>query len=206
MTEPKIAVFQSIATVQGELAKIGIAKGRKNAQQGFAYRGIDDVYAALAPILAENKLCILPRVVSKESSERTSAKGGVLFYTAVTVEFDLVSAVDGSRHTVSAVGEAFDSGDKAIGKAQSYAYKTMAFMLFAIPVEGQDNDPDVNSHEVTPAVITESQVMDLISLMKEVSANEKQFLTYFKIDDIAWLPAAKFANAVKMLEAKRTKP
>ena len=205
MSEKAIAVFQSIAAIQGELAKIGIAKGRKNSQQGFAYRGIDDVYAALAPLLAEHKLCILPRVVSKEAAERTSAKGGVLFYTALTVEFDIVSAIDGSHHTVSAMGEAFDSGDKSIGKAQSYAYKAMAFMLFAIPVEGQDNDPDANSHEVKPALITESQVMDLISLVKEVGANEEQFLIYFKINDMAWLPAEKFKRAVNMLEAKRGK-
>ncbi len=152
----KLAVYQSIATITGDLAKEGIQKGRKNLQQGFAYRGIDDVYAALSTLLAEHKLCILPRVVSREATERTSAKGGVLFYTAVTVDFDLVSAIDGSRHTVTAVGEAFDSGDKSIGKAQSYAYKAMAFMLFAIPVEGQDNDPDANSHNIQPKTTTQA--------------------------------------------------
>ena len=144
----EIEVYKAIAAVQGELAKGGISKDRKNQQQGFAYRGIDDVYGALAPLVAKHNLCILPRVVSREATERTSAKGGVLFYTAVTIDFDLVSAIDGSKHTVTAVGEAFDSGDKSIGKAQSYAYKAMAFMLFAIPVEGQDNDPDAHSHEI----------------------------------------------------------
>ena len=150
MSSTSCEVYKAIAAIQGELAKEGISKDRKNQQQGFAYRGIDDVYASLSPLMAEHKLCILPRVVSRDASERTSAKGGVLFYTAVTVDFDIVSAIDGSKHTVTAVGEAFDSGDKSIGKAQSYAYKAMAFMLFAIPVEGQDNDPDAHSHEVKP--------------------------------------------------------
>ena len=151
MSDTKYEVYKAIVAITGALAKEGISKANKNQQQGFAYRSIDQVYAALSTLLAEHKLCILPRVTSREATERTSAKGGVLFYTAVTVDFDLVSAIDGSRHTVTAVGEAFDSGDKSIGKAQSYAYKAMAFMLFAVPVEGQDNDPDANSHEVKPA-------------------------------------------------------
>lgn len=144
-----IEVYKGIAAVTGALAKEGITKDRKNQQQGFQYRGIDDVYAALAPLLAANNLCILPRMTARESEERTSAKGGTLFYNAVTAEFDIVSSLDGSKHTVSSYGEAFDSGDKSIGKAMSYAYKSMAFMTFAIPTEGE-NDPDAHSHEVKP--------------------------------------------------------
>jgi len=87
-------------------------------------------------------------MISKKDAERTSAKGGILFYTEVGAEFDFVSAVDGSKHIVGPVyGEAFDSGDKSIGKAMSYAYKAMAFMAFAIPTEG-DNDPDATTHTV----------------------------------------------------------
>jgi hypothetical protein len=201
----EIEVYKAIAAIQGELAREGISKSRKNQQQGFAYRGIDDVYAALAPLVAKHNLCILPRVVSREASERTSAKGGVLFYTAVTVDFDLVSAVDGSKHTVTAVGEAFDSGDKSIGKAQSYAYKAMAFMLFAIPVEGQDNDPDATSHEVKEQRITEQQYFDLLALIADVGADQGKFCVYYKINDPAELPASKFASAVKGLEQKRGK-
>lgn len=144
-----LEVYKSIAEVMGELAKEGISKDRKNQQQGFQYRGIDDCYNALAPLLAKANLCILPRITSKEVVERINAKGTALFYTTVAAEFDIVSAVDGSRHTVSSYGEAMDSGDKSIGKAMSYAYKAMAFMAFAIPTEG-DNDPDVNAHEVKP--------------------------------------------------------
>lgn len=142
-------VYNAISKVQGELAKYGISKDQTNKMQGFKYRGIDDVYNSLAPILSENKLCILPRMVSKECVERQSIKGGALQYTTITVEFDIVSAVDGSKHTVSSYGEAMDSGDKSIGKAMSYAYKAMAFMTFSIPTEG-DNDPDAQSHEVLP--------------------------------------------------------
>lgn len=141
-------VYAAIAAVQNELAAIGISKDKKNAMQGYNFRGIDDVYNALAPILAKNKLCILPRVLARECVERTTAKGGAIFYVTVEAEYDLVSAVDGSKHTIKTYGEAMDSGDKATNKAMSAAYKYAAFQTFCIPVDAED--ADATTHEVKP--------------------------------------------------------
>jgi hypothetical protein len=140
-------VYAAITAVTAELAKVGLAKTNTNSQQNYKFRGIDDVYGVLSPILARNKLCILPRVTSRTVTERATKSGGALFYTALTVEFDLVSAEDGSKHTVCTVGEAMDSGDKSSNKAMSAAYKYACFQAFCIPTEG-DNDADGQSHDV----------------------------------------------------------
>lgn len=131
------------------MSKEGISKDRRNQQQGYNFRGIDEVYNALSPMLAEHKLCILPRMISRSVSERQTAKGGVLFYTTVEAEFDFVSAEDGSTHVVRTFGEAMDSGDKSTNKAMSAAYKYAAMQTFCIPTEG-DNDADATTHEVAP--------------------------------------------------------
>ena len=133
-------VYQAINAVQKALTKTGIAKDR-TAQQGanFKFRGIDDVYNALAPLLAANGLCILPRMLSRKRDERQSTAGKALFYVTVEAEFDFVSAEDGSRHVVKTFGEAMDSGDKATNKAMSAAYKYACLQAFSIPTEG-DND------------------------------------------------------------------
>ncbi len=144
-------VYKAIAAVQAQMAKEGISKGRKNLQQGYQFRGIDDLYNALAPVLSANGLVILPRMVARESVERTSAKGGALFYVTVEAEFDFVAAEDGSKHTVRTFGEAMDSADKATNKAMSAAYKYAAMQAFCIPTEG-DNDADSTTHEVAPMV------------------------------------------------------
>lgn len=141
------AVYKAIAAIQGELAKTGISKDGKNTQQGYQFRGIDQVYAALSPLLAKHGLCVLPRMVGREVIERTNSKGNALFYVTVEGEFDFVAVEDGSAHTVRTFGEAMDSGDKATNKAMSAAYKYAAFMAFAIPTEG-DNDADATTHEV----------------------------------------------------------
>jgi hypothetical protein len=140
-------VYQAINKVQADISKEGIGKDRKNEQQGYKFRGIDDVYNALAPMLARHGLCILPRVTSREVVERTNAKGTALFYVTVGAEFDFVCAEDGSKHTVVTYGEAMDSGDKATNKAMSAAYKYACMQAFSIPTEG-DNDADATTHEV----------------------------------------------------------
>jgi len=157
--EPKTRnVYQIIAAIQGELAKTGIAKEGVNQAQNYKFRGIDQVYAALSPLLSRHGLCILPRMVGREMHERVSIKPGykptdppkesVLFYVTVEAEFDFVSSEDGTTHTIRTFGEAMDSGDKATNKAMSAAYKYAAFMTFAIPTEG-DNDADASTHEVS---------------------------------------------------------
>lgn len=138
------SIYDCIAAVSAEIAQTGISKNRTNQQQNYKFRGIDDVYNTLAPILAKHKLVILPRILRRECTERTTAKGGVLFYVVVEAEFDFVAAVDGSRHTVRTYGEAMDSADKATNKAMSAAYKYAAFQTFCIPTEG-DNDADATT-------------------------------------------------------------
>ena len=142
-------VYSAINKVQADLARDGISKDRKNAQQGYNFRGIDDMYNALAPVLSKHGLCVLPRVKSRECVERMSAKGAALLYVTVEVDFDFVAAEDGSKHTITTYGEAMDSGDKATNKAMSAAYKYAAMQAFAIPTEG-DNDADAQTHQVAP--------------------------------------------------------
>ena len=143
------AVYAAIAACTKAIGRTGIEKNRKNTQQGFAFRGIDDVYNTLSSVIAEHQLCIIPRVIRREVTERNTQKGGVLFYVVVEVEFDIVCAVDGSSHMARVCGEAMDSADKATNKAMSAAYKYMALQLFCIPTEA-DNDPDATDHDVAP--------------------------------------------------------
>lgn len=158
-------VYEKIAAVTAEMSRIGISKDSKNASQNYMFRGIDAVYGALSPLLAKHGLCILPRVVDRSVSEQQSKSGGVLFYTALRVEFDFVAAEDGSKHTVCTIGEAMDSGDKSSNKAMSAAYKYACFQAFCIPTEG-DNDADAHTHEVvaTPPKGYESWKADMQGL------------------------------------------
>lgn len=145
-----MSVYKAISAVARDMAEVGISKDRENRQQGFAFRGIDQVYNALAPMLAKHGLVILPRITERTVTERTTKTGGVLFYVVVKAEFDFVATEDGSKHTVVTYGEAMDSGDKATNKAMSIAYKYAAFQTFCIPTEQTAVDPDAEVHYVNP--------------------------------------------------------
>lgn len=140
-------VYQCIAAVSAEVAKTGIAKDRSNQEQRYKFRGIDDVYNTLAPIIAKHGLVISPRILNRVLYERTTAKGNPLFNVVVEAEFDFISSHDGSKHVARTFGEAMDTADKATNKAMSAAYKYAAFQTFCIPTEG-DNDADAHTHEV----------------------------------------------------------
>jgi len=151
MSDEKKNVYQLISAVSGDLCKEGISKDRTNTQgAGYKFRGIDDVYNAISPVMAKHGLVIMPRILSRQITERESQAGKALFYVVVEAEFDFVSSHDNSSHTVRTFGEAMDSGDKATNKAMSAAYKYAAFQTFCIPTEG-DNDADSNSHTVKTA-------------------------------------------------------
>jgi len=158
-------VYQAIAEVMARLSKEGIGKKRRNEQQGYSFRGIDDVYNALAPILADVGLCILPAIKSREVIERMSGNGRSLFYVTVNVDFTFVSTKDGSCHVVSMPGEAMDSGDKATNKAMSAAYKYACLQTFCIPTEG-DNDADGSTHVVATPTGKPANPLDLVAPKK----------------------------------------
>lgn len=141
------AVYKAINAVQIALAKSGIAKDRQ--AQTYKFRGIDDVYNAISPLLGEHGLCILPRMIHRDCQERQTAKGSAIFYVIVEAEFDFVAAEDGSCHVVRTFGEAMDMSDKATNKAMSAAYKYAAMQAFAIPTEG-DNDTENQNIEPVP--------------------------------------------------------
>jgi hypothetical protein len=181
-------VYQAINAVQTELSKVGITKSRTN-QQGASYkfRGIDDIFNTISPMLAEHGLCILPRVLARECVERQTKAGGAIFYVTVEVEFDFVCAEDGRKHTVKTFGEAMDTSDKATNKAMSAAYKYAALQSFAIPTEG-DNDADAHTPEVAArsaqkpiakAPLTENQIVDFLSSI-ESAADEPGLTAAYK--------------------------
>ena len=199
-------VYQLIAAVAAEIATEGISKNRKNQQQGYNFRGIDDVYNALAPVIAKHGLVILPRCLERQVTERPNKSGGVIFSVTVDAEFDFVSSHDGSKHTVKTYGEAMDSADKATNKAMSAAYKYAAFQTFCIPTEG-DNDADATSHDVRPkekpATLTEEEVANIQALAEEVGSEIKPILTYYKTDKLESIPRLEYQKIIRSLEKKR---
>ena len=142
------AIFPAMIRITRAIAEEGIGKTRKNTQQGYNFRGVDEVMNAFAPILAKEGVFTQPHFTNREVSERTTKSGSVLYSVSVAGVFDFV-AEDGSSVTVGPFfGEAMDSGDKATNKAMATAFKYAMFQTFCVPLEGvTGGDADAVTHE-----------------------------------------------------------
>ena len=203
-------VFTAIAKVMAELASSGISKDRKNDQQGYKFRGIDDVYNALAPLLSKHGLVILPRCLSREVVERQTQRGGTLFYVNVDVEFTFACAEDGSFWTVRMPGEAMDSADKATNKAMSAAYKYACLQAFCIPTEG-DNDADATTHQVAakpakaaaaPLLLGADEAKTITDLAAKVGVDLSRICTAYGVEELTQIPMSEVASIISKLQQK----
>lgn len=121
--------------ITAAMADIGsISKSKQNKQQGFQYRGIDDVMNALYPILSKHGLFIAPEVLEHTREERQTKSGGNLIYSILKIRYTMYAG-DGSSVSATVIGEGMDSADKSSNKAMSVAMKYAMFQLFCIPTE-----------------------------------------------------------------------
>lgn len=143
----KYNIFESITKIMEEIPVIG--KDKVNSQQGFKFRGIDDVMNALQPLLAKYKVFIVPEILEQIREERTTSKGSNLIYSICKIKYKFY-AEDGSYIEAITIGEGMDSGDKATNKAMAIAMKYALFQVFCIPTE-EMKDPDGETPEESTA-------------------------------------------------------
>lgn len=142
-------IYQSIAALMQDIPAVG--KEKRNKEQGFLYRGIDDVMNALQPLLSKHKIFIVPEVLEQRREERTSKAGKALLYSLLTIKYTFF-AEDGSSVSAVVIGEGMDTADKASNKAMAVALKYALFQVFCIPTEEMvdpDSETPEDSHPTT---------------------------------------------------------
>lgn len=134
-------IYKKIPAIIGDVG--AIEKSRVNKIQNYSFRGIDDVYAAIQPLLHKHEVFYVPEIIKEFREERPAKNGGTLIYTILSVKFTFYAS-DGSFVTASTIGEAMDSGDKSSNKAMSAALKYALLQVFCIPTE-EDKDTENSS-------------------------------------------------------------
>ena len=151
MAENTALIYKKIIEVMADINAIG--KDRRNQQQGFQFRGIDDVMNELHSSLAKCGVFVLPKVLEETRTTGKTSRGGDMFYTRLKINFGFY-AEDGSHVDAVVIGEAMDTGDKASNKALSIGLKYAMLQVFCIPTE-DEKDPDAVSPQ--PAAGTMQQ-------------------------------------------------
>lgn len=178
-------VTKSICAITADVGSI--AKNKKNEQQGYSFRGVDDLMNTLHPLFAKYGIFLLPEVLDTKRDERITAKGSALISVVVTVKYHFI-AMDGSEICATIVGEGMDSADKATNKAMTAAFKNVCFQTFCIPTaEVAATDPD---RETPDASISAERVIQerLIKCksVKELAEIANQYSSTIRNNSRLW--------------------
>ena len=193
-------IYKKIIEVMQDIN--AISKGRKNDQQHFMFRGIDDVMNELHPTLAKCGVFVLPNVLEETRTTGKTARGGDMFYTRLKINFGFY-AEDGSHVDAVVIGEAMDTGDKASNKALSIGLKYAMLQVFCIPTE-DEKDPDAVSPQPAAGTMQQqpqqkkpSAKFDFEPKGGETTPAEKK--------EIGGLLASKYANGAPVFSKDEAK-
>ena len=113
-------------------------QGQHGRPRQSGFRGIEAAMNEMSGVLIKCGITVTPsrpRTVFTGARQGGSRQVHALLHPARRVHF---SAADGSSVTSAVYGEAMDSGDKAVVKAQSVAFRTALFQQFVIPTMAID--------------------------------------------------------------------
>lgn len=144
-TDKPMSVVDAVCAVMEAVQAIGKNQRVDSGPARFNFRGVDDVVQAVGPALRKHGVVFAPvRVASVEHERYSTAKGAPMDGVTVVVEYEFTGPA-GDKLPVAAAGQAADSGDKAIPKAMSVAYRTALLEALCIPTG--EPDPDSQIHE-----------------------------------------------------------
>lgn len=139
-------IYKAIPAIIKDIEAVKKKKSDEfNGSVKYAYRRIDDFMNALNPLLGKNEVTLVPEVLEVDRGYVETKSGGSMNTVKIKIKYTLYAG-DGSSISGTTIGEGFDPGDKASGKAQSNALKYFIMPTFMVPTEDID-DTDGHEHE-----------------------------------------------------------
>ena len=127
-------IYELIPKIMGEIGHIGKDKTAKAEKFSYKFRGIEDVYNVVGPVLVKHGVFIVPSVKSLAVKQVSTYSGKSATQIVMEVAYRFY-APDGSFVEAITVGESMDTSDKAANKAMSDAMKYAVWQTFCIPTK-----------------------------------------------------------------------
>ncbi len=183
----KVAEQEYNRAITGFQAELTPISKNKDSYVG-SYATLDHIAKTIAPLMAQFELSYsFESEISDGTVEvtcRVSHIRGHSTSSKFTAPIDPAAKVNDMQKTAS-----------ALSYARRYA------LQLALGITTTDEDDDGNAGGIS--TVTTDQVIALDDLIKEVKANKANFLRFCKIEKLEDMPASKYDEAVKALEAKR---
>ena len=184
-------IAQRLNAVMGEVDYI-----QKEKKEGMKYTIVshDKVTGLVRPILHKHGVVYYPRDLKVgQDGNRTEAVFAVRFEN-IDDRSDFID--------VSTVGYGVDSQDKGPGKALSYGVKYALLKVLGLETGDDPDEQQGDEADHRPGAISADQFKRIESMIDQANASKERFCKYFQITALIDLPAARFNDAVAMLQAK----
>lgn len=174
--------------------------------EGGGYKAVshDAITSALRPALIEHGIivytgCAKSTIVDTGKKTRNSVP--ILRLDGQFITFFINADDPEDRFSLVLPASAEDMGDKAAGKALSYAQKYAMLKVFNLET-GDDEEGRIPQSVEPLEMISEEQAADLKAKLEEVGADQDKFLSYMKCATLAEIPAKKLPLAYEAINKK----
>lgn len=200
------------------MKRVGYVQKGRSTGLSYSFAGEAALIEALRPAMIDNGL-VMSGPIGEEllaDQQYKTARGGDARRVLVKVRYRLTHAPSGEHEEYEAIGEAADTSDKAVGKAETHALKYVLRQGFLIET-GDDPDTTPSEHHQPaqqqaaapptpppppPKPISNEQAIKLLEIMDYHGVDIKRFCDAYHIDEVGQLPESMYADAWKKVRAK----
>src|SRR5215469_7283578 len=130
----------------------GVAKAGRNKDQGYAYQTAADIFEATQAAFGRHGVLLMPDELNIEWPEpMVRGEGKWMFICRITMLYTLRDVESNESVSIKSTGLAFDTSDKALNKAKTFALKTFLKQLLLIGEEEDDGDAEHIEPAAEPA-------------------------------------------------------
>ena len=182
-------IYQKISAISSEVGRVQMTLNVSTGKSSYKAVSINDVVDSLLPLMQKYGVVVIPvskEIIEAEQITTTSQYGDkTQFYVRLKAEFEAVN-IDNPDERVRACGygDGIDSGDKATGKANTYARKNALLDLFNLSRGADDPDREASMEykpieKITPQQIkkvhelyTDAEIETMLKRMRKDSLSD----------------------------------
>lgn len=187
------AYFSAMNQAQAEIRPV--VRDAKNPQTKSGYTRLETMHKAIAPVYGAHGFSV-------SHDEADGAPDGMTRYVAICRHVDGHSEtfrIDLPLDDAGIQGSRNKTGVHAKASSSSYARRLLEARIFNVVFGGDDDDGNAAGGA---QVVTDEQSANLRELLDESGVDIKRFMAWAGCTSIDAFPAAKYAEACKILKAK----
>lgn len=194
--EAEAAFNASMAAAQVEL--IPVARNKRNNQTSSNYADLAAIADAAMPIIHKHGFGVSCSEFRSDRPDHLGVACKVTHAAGHSEKHEFHIPWDGA----GLKGNANKTPTHAYGSTMSYGRRYATCNIFNIATKDDDGN---KASDTTAERITDAQASAILDRIAETEADLAKFLAYWKIDDVAKLPAKSFDHAMALFNQKGRK-